>query len=83
MLIMVVYILIHRLCLDFRISFYLFISIFMGLTLACIPSLISVIIVHAMDSDTHLFTFLAGYSYNVYFSIIVLKVGIKLINVIR
>ena len=42
-----------------------------------------VIIVHTFDSDTNLFLFLSGYSYNVYFSIIVLKVGIKLISIIR
>ena len=36
-----------------------------------------------MDSDTRIYTFLAGYAYNVYFSIIVLKIGLKLIRIIR
>ena len=42
-----------------------------------------VAVVFAIDSSKLLFAFLAVYSYDVYFSIVVLKVGLKLISIIR
>jgi hypothetical protein len=43
----------------------------------------SVLVFYSIDSDIKLLIFMAGYAYNVYFSIIVLKVGLKLLRILR
>lgn len=42
-----------------------------------------VLIAYSMDSDVHMLSYMAAYCYDVYFSIIVLKVGLKLIEILR
>jgi hypothetical protein len=43
----------------------------------------TVIIISSLDSDLQLFNFLYSYFYNVYFSIIVLKLGLKLLEKVK
>lgn len=83
MLVLVFYNTFHRLCLECSLTFYLFASIFMALTLICKCQPNLVLMAYSMDSDLPMLSYMAAYCYDVYFSIIVLKVGLKLIEILR
>ena len=55
----------------------------MILTLVCSTLINTVIIVYSLDSDITVFNYLTVYFYDVYFSIIILKLGLKLLEIMK